>query len=108
MNDHPTSEANRVLASHGITGYPAEHLQAIADAEKIKVLFYSIDDEPDFGGQLVYQGEKVGILVNTCIPHTGKHNFTFGHELGHYFLHHAPTYTMDGQSGFRCSRTDME
>ena len=23
-------------------------------------------------------------------------------------MHHAPTYTMDGQSGFRCSRTDME
>lgn len=108
MNDRPGVEANRVLAAHGIIGYPAEHLQAIADAEKIKVLFYSIDDEPDFGGQLIYRGEKVGILVNTCIPNAGKHNFTFGHELGHYFLHHAPAYTMDGQSGFRCSRADIE
>ena len=108
MNDRPAVEANHVLAAHGITGYPAEYLQAIADAEKIKVLFYSIDDEPDFGGQLIYRGEKVGILVNTCIPNAGKHNFTFGHELGHYFLLHAPTYTMDGQSGFRCSITDIE
>lgn len=108
MNDRPAVEANRVLIAHGITSYPAEHLQAIADAEKIKVLFCSIDDEPDFGGQFVFQGEKVGILVNTCISHEGKRNFTFGHELGHYFLHHTPTYTMDGQSGFRCSRSDIE
>lgn len=108
MNDRPSVEANRVLAVNGITSWPAEYLQNIASAERIKVLFRPIDDEPDFGGQLVYKGKKTGILVNTCIPSNGKHNFTFAHELGHYFLHHPPAYTMDGQSGFRCTATDMD
>lgn len=107
MTDRPTVEASRVLAINGITSCPAEHLETISLAEHIKVLFRSIDDEPDFGGQLVYKGKKTGILVNTCIPNEGKHNFTFAHELGHYFLHHSPAYTMDGQSGFRCTATDM-
>lgn len=108
MIDKPSAEANRVLSVHSIIGYPAEHLQSIADAEHIKVLFRSIKDEPDFGGQLVYKGNKAGILVNTCIPNSGKHNFTFAHELGHYFLRHTPAYTMDDQRGFRCTAKDME
>lgn len=107
MNDRISVEANRVLAVNGIIDWPAEHLQKIAAAEHIKVLFCSIDDEPDFGGQLVYKGKKTGILVNTCIPSDGKHNFTFAHELGHYFLRHPPAYTMDGQNGFRCTTADM-
>lgn len=106
--DRPTVGANRVLAVNGITSCPAEHLQEIAAAEHIKILFRSIDDEPGFGGQLVYKGKKTGILINTCISNSGKHNFTFAHELGHYFLRHPPSYTMDGQSGFRCTATDMD
>lgn len=108
MTDKPSSEAKHVLAAHGIVSCPAEHLQSIADAEHIKVLFCSIKDEPEFGGQLVYKGTKTGILVNTCIPNIGKHNFTFAHELGHYFLRHPPAYTMDGQRGFRCKAKDIE
>ncbi len=108
MTDRPTVEANRILSVNGITSCPAEHLQDIAAAEHIKVLFRSINDEPSFGGQLVYKGKKTGILVNTCIPNSGKHNFTFAHELGHYFLRHPPSYTMDGQSGFRCTAADMD
>lgn len=108
MIDKPSAEAKRVLAINNIVGCPAEHLQNIADAEHIKVLFRSIADEPDFGGQLVYKGAKTGILVNTCIPYSGKHNFTFAHELGHYFLRHTPAYIMNGQQGFRCTSRDME
>ena len=108
MIDKPTAEANRVLAINSIVDCPARHLQRIADTEHIKVLFRSINGEPDFGGQLVYKGAKAGILVNTCIPSSGKHNFTFAHELGHYFLRHPPSYVMDGQQGFRCTTTDME
>lgn len=108
MIDRPSAEAKRVLSAHSITGCPAEHLQSIADAEHIKVLFRSIEDEPDFGGQLVYKGNKAGILVNTCIPNSGRHHFTFAHELGHYFLRHTPAYTMDDQRGFRCTAKDME
>ena len=53
MIDKPTAEANRVLAINSIVDCPARHLQRIADTEHIKVLFRSINDEPDFGGQLV-------------------------------------------------------
>lgn len=108
MIDKPSVEAKRVLYAHSIIDCPAEHLQSIAEAEHIKVLFRDINDEPDFGGQLVYKGDKAGILVNTCIPNSGKHHFTFAHELGHYFLRHLPAYTLDGQRGFRCTAKDME
>lgn len=101
-------EANRVLSINGISSCPAEHLRQIAASENIKVLFSSVDDEPDFGGQLIYSGKKAGILVNTCIPNAGKHNFTLSHELGHYFLKHTPSYEMDGLRGFRCTAKDME
>lgn len=97
-----------MLAVNSIIDCPAAHLQGIADTEHIKVLFRSINDESDFGGQLVYKGSKAGILVNTCIPSSGKHNFTFAHELGHFFLRHPPSYVMDGQQGFRCTVKDME
>lgn len=108
MNDRPSAEANRVLSINGISSCPAEHLEQIAASENIKALFRSINDEPEFGGQLIYSGKKAGILVNTCIPNSGKHNFTFAHELGHYFLKHTPSYEMDGLRGFRCTAKDME
>jgi Zn-dependent peptidase ImmA (M78 family) len=101
-------EASRVLSVNGISSCPAEHLKQIAASEGIKVLFRSVDDEPGFGGQLIYSGKKAGILVNICIPNIGKHNFTLSHELGHYFLKHTPTYEMDGLRGFRCTAKDME
>lgn len=108
MNESPSAKAQRVLEPYNILDIPADHMQEIADSENIKVLFRPIPDEPKFGGQLVYKGKSAGILINTCIPSTGKHNFTLAHEFGHYFLKHEPTYIMDGQRGFRCTTEDID
>lgn len=104
----PTAKAKWVLETMGIKGVPAPYFDDIAYQEKIKVKRCSLPSEKDLSGMLIYRGEKKGILVNTYIENIGRQNFTFAHELGHYFLRHKPPYTLDWESSFRCSNQDME
>lgn len=103
----PAATARRVLETHGVTGIPALFLPTIARSETIKFLFRALPSTPNLAGQLLYKGDQKGIIVNTCKGNTGRHNFTFAHELGHYFLRHPPTFSADGQSGFLCSIADV-
>ncbi|MBZ4647665.1 MAG: ImmA/IrrE family metallo-endopeptidase [Firmicutes bacterium] len=104
----PAVKAKWVLETMGIKDVPALHLEDIAHMEKIKVKRCALSSEKDLSGTLIYRGEKKGILINTYINNIGRHNFTFAHELGHYFLKHKPPYISDGESSFRCSNQDME
>lgn len=104
----PTVKAKWVLETMGIRDIPAPHLDEIAHNEHIYIMRRSLSSEKGLSGTLVYRGYKKGILINTYIDNVGRHNFTFAHELGHYFLQHRPTYISDGESGFRCSNQDLE
>ncbi len=106
MND-PIAKARWVLETKGTTGVPAEQLHDIARQEDIRFIYRSLPNEPTLGGQLLYKGKKKGIIINTLIDNAGRHNFTFAHELGHYFLEHPASYTLDGQFGFWCSTSDI-
>lgn len=106
MND-PIAKAKWVLETKGVIGTPAEHLHEIARQENIRFKYACLPNDPKLGGQLLYKGEKKGIIINTLIDNKGRHNFTFAHELGHYFLKHPPSYTLDGQVGFWCSTDDI-
>jgi len=106
MND-PVVKAKWVLETNEITGVPAEYLHDIAKRENIRFKYVCLPNDPKLGGQLLYKGQKKGIIINTLVDNLGKHNFTFSHELGHYFLAHQPSYALDGQSGFWCSVDDI-
>ncbi len=105
--NNPETKAKWVLETKGISGVPAESLKAIADSERIK---HRYNDYPEdaWDGMLLYKGDRKAILVNIRRGNTGKHHFTFAHELGHYFLNHPPSYMKNGQSGFRCTSEDIE
>lgn len=105
--NNPITKARWVLKTKGITGIPAESLHDIADSEDIRYLYRTLPNDPKLGGQLLYKGKKKGIIVNTLIDNKGRQNFTFTHELGHYFLDHPPNYSLDGQLGFWCSTDDI-
>jgi len=107
-NVSPAAKAIMVLASMEITDPPAYHLDEIAKAQKIRVSKTSLPNDRNFSGALLFRGDKRGILLNTVISNEGRINFTFAHELGHYFLEHRPGYQQSGQLGFRCSPKDME
>jgi len=102
----PISKAQQVLAKNQIDGIPALSLQDIADTEGIKFKFADYPDN-SWDGTLLFKGEKRAILVNTHKGLIGRHNFTFAHELGHYFLGHQPDYTQGGQSAIECTASDM-
>ena len=103
----PSSKAKWVLETMGIKVFRL-HILTILRQEKIKVKRRSLPSEKDLSGMLIYRGEMKGILINTYIENIGRQNFTFAHELGHYFLKHKPPYVLDGESSFRCSNQDME
>lgn len=105
--NNPIAKAKWVLETKEITGIPVESLHNIASSEGIHFLYRSLPNDPKLGGQLLYKGEQKGIIINTFINHKGRHNFTFAHELGHYFLEHPPSYKLDGQYGFWCSTDDI-
>lgn len=104
----PTVTARQVLDRMGISGPPATHLEEIAQAEHIRVGKPILPDDPNLSGLLLFRGDKRAILINTFIGNSGRINFTFAHELGHYFLRHSPTYLPDGNQGFRCSPDDVQ
>lgn len=106
LND-PITKAKWVLETNGIIDVPAKYLQNLADANKIKVLKKDISQEPLLSGELVRKGPAFGIIINTCIPNVGRHNFTFAHELGHYFLGHPFQYSTNGVSGIKCNVDDL-
>lgn len=106
MNE-PIAKARWVLETRGTTGVPAQQLHDIARQEDIRFIYRPLPNEPTLGGQLLYRGNKKGIIINTLIDNHGRHNFTFAHELGHYFLKHSASYTLDGESGFWCSISDI-
>jgi len=99
--DNPVSKAKWILETKGVTGIPAESLEAIAESEGI---ICCSNDYPDdnWDGMLLWKGTQKAILVNTHWGKIGKHNFSFAHELGHYFLEHPPSYLKNGQFGFCC------
>jgi Zn-dependent peptidase ImmA (M78 family) len=105
-NISPVAKAKWVLETKGITDVPAESLTAIADSENIRHKFCELPDEPDLSGELLFRGDKKGIIINTLIKNRGRQNFTFAHELGHYFLGHKPGYVDDG-TGFWCTISDV-
>ena len=107
MSD-PVVEAKRLLGSKGISGIPAESLSEVAEQENINYVYDDFPDDPWLDGMLLFKGVERVIIVNTHIGLTGKHNFTFAHELGHYFLKHPPTFYKDGASGIRCNTADIE
>lgn len=102
----PAAKAKWVLETKGITGIPAESLTAIANSENIRYRFCELSEEPDLSGELLFRGDKKGIIINTHINNKGRRNFTFAHELGHYFLEHKPSYRLD-DAGFWCSVNDV-
>lgn len=104
----PETKARWVLEMMGILNVPAFHLDEIAASQKIKVGRRSLLKDKNFSGALIYRGDKKAILLNTAIPNIGRHNFTFAHELGHYFLQHKPDFQQNGEVGFRCSPKDMK
>lgn len=103
----PEGKARWVLEAKGIASVPAESLGTMADSEGIG---YLCRDYPDdvWDGMLLFKGEKRVILVNTHLGNSGRNNFTFAHELGHYFLGHPPSFIQGGQSGFRCTSEELE
>jgi Zn-dependent peptidase ImmA (M78 family) len=105
---NPTSKAKWILETHGISGIPAMFLETIAKNENIKCVFMDFPDDEWLAGMLLYREEKRKIIVNTLIDNIGRTNFTLAHELGHYFLGHPPSYSQDGQFGFRCTSEDIE
>lgn len=104
----PAVTARQVLNKMGITDPPATHLDEIAQAEHIRVGKPILPDDPNLSGLLLFRSDKRAILINTFIGNSGRINFTFAHELGHYFLRHPPTYLSDGNQGFRCSPDDVQ
>ena len=106
MND-PIARAKWVLESKGVVGISAMSLETIAKSEDIR---YKISDYPDdvWDGVLIFNGTKRIILVNTHKSNVGKNNFTFAHELGHYFLDHKPNFNQGGLPIIRCTAADIE
>lgn len=50
--------------------------------------FHEVDMESNLQGA-IFQGKKsVKIVVNSTIDNIGRKNFTYAHEMGHYFLMH--------------------
>lgn len=50
--------------------------------------FHELDMERNLQGA-IFQGKKsVKIVVNSTIDNVGRKNFTYAHEMGHYFLMH--------------------
>ncbi len=104
---NPVAKAKWVLETNAITGIPAESLKALAESEGIKSR-YDIFPEDDWDGAFLWKGPKKIILINTRIGKTGRHNFTFAHELGHHFMEHPPSSVKNGQAGFHCILSDSE
>ena len=106
MND-PIARARWVLESKGIVGTSAMSLESIAKSEGIR---FKISDYPSdaWDGMLIFNGAKRAILVNTHKSNAGKNNFTFAHELGHYFLDHKPNFNQGGNPIIRCTTADIE
>ena len=104
--NNPVICAKLILESKQIIGVPALSLYDIAKSEGIRFL---LNDYPtdSWDGTLLFKGEKRAILINTHRGNTGRHNFTFAHELGHYFLDHQPDYYQDGETSIRCTAADI-
>ncbi len=104
----PSDKDKWVLNFMSISDIPAYHLDEIAAAQKIRVGRQALPSDRNLSGALIFRGDRKAILLNTVIPNEGRINFTFAHELGHYFLQHKPDFQQNGQVGFHCSQKDME
>lgn len=102
----PATKAKWVLAAKHVGEIPAQSLVDITESEGIAHRSKVYPDSWD--GMLVFKGERRAILVNTRIESNGRYNFTFAHELGHYFLEHKPNYLENGQLGIRCTLSDSD
>lgn len=76
--------AERLLASHGITGPPVDP-ETLAVAEGIVVVRRRFEDA-DVSGILFRDGDHHVIGVNSAHPLV-RQRFTIAHELGHRALH---------------------
>lgn len=66
---------------------------------QLGIVYREDDMGRGYDGALLRTPKRVGILVNSTIPYTGRKLFTGAHELGHYKIkHHArPEYWCSGQ-----------
>ncbi len=63
--------------------------------------FHELDMENNLQGA-IFQGKKsVKIVVNSTIDNVGRKNFTYAHEMGHYFLMH-------DLSTLACTKANLE
>jgi len=101
------ARAKQVLKDNQITDIPALALKDISKSEGIR---FALNDYPMdlWDGTLLFKGDKRAILINTHKGNVGRHNFTFAHELGHYFLNHQPNFNHDGQPIIRCTASDID
>ena len=104
----PAAKAKWVLETKNVTGIPARALHDIARSEKIRICMEPFPEEPNFSGELLFKGDKRAIIINTHIQSSRRHTFTFAHELGHYFLQHAPTYEQDDAAGILCTKESIK
>ena len=102
----PAAKAKWVLETKSVGEIPALSLKAVAESESVKYLLKPYAGGWD--GVLAFKGEQRAILVNTSIDYLPRHNFTFAHELGHYFLEHQPSDIFDGHPAIRCTAADFE
>ncbi len=64
--------------------------------------FREADLESDFLGAIFKGKKEVKIVVNSKIDNTGRKNFTYAHEMGHYYLMH------ELNDLHKCSSRDIE
>ena len=63
--------------------------------------FHELEMENNLQGAIFQGKNSVKIVVNSSIDNVGRKNFTYAHEMGHYFLMH-------DLSNLVCTQTNLE
>ena len=63
--------------------------------------FHELDMENNLQGAIFKGKKSVKIVVNSTIDNVGRKNFTYAHEMGHYFLMH-------DLSTLACTKANLE
>lgn len=76
-------KVNGLRSAFSLT-YPLDLLEL---AKKLNIKVYNSDLEADISGAVISEGGNTSIYLNQNHAET-RNLFTFGHELGHFILHH--------------------